>query len=59
MTMKNVVQTVLQNPPTQTIKQARNNLKRPVKCDFWFLFMIDFMYICKLADFKQVISGKS
>ena len=57
MAMKNVVQMVLQNPPT---RQATNNLKRPVKHDFWFLFilLVGFMYICKQVDFKQEISGK-
>ena len=42
------------------LEQATNNVKRPVKHDFWFLFilLVGFMYICKQADFKQVISGK-
>ena len=43
------------------LEQATNNLKRPVRHDCWFLFilLVDFMYICKHADFKQVASGKS
>ena len=43
------------------LEQATNNLKRHVKHEFYFLFtlLVDFTYIYKQADFKQVISGKS
>ena len=43
---------MLQNPPTQTNDEFKH--------DFWFLFilLVDFMYICKQADIKQVISSK-
>ena len=43
------------------LEQTTNNLKRHVKHEFYFLFtlLVDFTYIYKQADFKQVISGKS
>ena len=43
------------------LEQATNNLRRHVKHEFYFLFtlLVDFTYIYKQADFKQVISGKS
>ena len=43
------------------LEQVTNNLKRYVKHEFHFLFtlLVDFTYIYKQADFKQVISGKS
>ena len=43
------------------LEQVTNNLKRHVKHEFYFLFtlLVDFTYIYKQADFKQVISGKS
>ena len=43
------------------LEQVTNNLKRHVKHEFHFLFtlLVDFTYIYKQADFKQVISGKS
>ena len=37
------------------LEQATNNLKRPVKHDFWLLFilLVAFMYIGKQANFKS------
>ena len=52
MTIKNVVRPCFR---ILELEQATNKLKRSVKHYFWILFIliVDFMYICKQADFKN------